>query len=130
LNYKKIIVYLVIVIVAISLWLKSEMEESQRQEKVELFASVYAGTTVTAELYRNDPERFFIARDSIFAHHGVDSSWVSAFRQEFEGNEEIWTAAWDMIRIKVDSLVESFKNKSKAVDSPDTLPSFLESTPE
>jgi len=109
LDYRKIILYLLIVVVAGGLWLKSSSEKRSRQGQAELFSTVYAETVVMAELFRNEPDIFFLKRDSIFQVYGVDSAWLYDFRNEMETEEEKWSSIWNNVKIKVDSLTEFYK---------------------
>jgi hypothetical protein len=109
LDYKKLILYLVVILVAVGIWFINDRNEKSRLAESERFAEIYAGTSVMAELYRTDPARFFSARDSILAAHGVDSAWVRRFKDKFEGHEEKWTGLWDRINIITDSLIKYFK---------------------
>jgi hypothetical protein len=85
------------------------LDQKHRQEEAERFAHVYASTMVLAELYRNEPDKYFEARDSILADHDIDIAWMDRFRRSFEGREEKW--AWVFVRIDniTDSLIEYFK---------------------
>ena len=109
-DYKKIILYFLIIVIAAALWIKSSNQDKTVQQKAERFASVYAGTAVMAELYRNEPDRFFRARDSIYAQYGVDSAWVYNLKDELSGEEEKWDPVWSSIKNKVDSLIEYHKD--------------------
>lgn len=108
-DYKKLILYLVVILVGTGIWFTNDRNEKRRLAESERFAEVYAATSVMAELYRTEPGRFFAARDSIMAAHGVDSAWVRRFRDRFDGHEEKWTGVWDRIDVLTDSLIEYFK---------------------
>ena len=109
-DYRKIILYLLIAIIIAALWIKSSIEEKESGDKTEVFASVYAGTAFAAELYRNEPDRFFQARDSIFKLYGVDSAWGYELKGQLSEKDEEWDPVWAIINNKVDSLVENYKN--------------------
>jgi len=109
LDYKKIAVYIIIILVGIGIWYKNRLDENQRREEAERFAHMYAGTMVTAELYRNEPDKFFDARDSIMREYGVDTTWVNRFRHAYEGSEEKWVPVFIRIHNIADSLIEYFK---------------------
>lgn len=108
-DYKKIIIYIIIVLLGVGVWFKRERDQKRQLSDSERFAEVYAATTVMAELYRNEPEKFLAARDSILAAHSVDSAWVSDFRNKFEKNEEKWTGIWNRIEGITDSLIAYYK---------------------
>lgn len=108
-DYKKIIIYIIVILVGVGIWFKRERDEKRQLADSERFAEVYAATTVMAELYRNEPQKFFAARDSILAAHGVDSAWVFDFRNKFEKNEEKWTGTWSRINAITDSLIAYYR---------------------
>jgi len=109
LDYKKIIIYLVILLAALGYWYKVFQDEKRGLEQTDRFASVYAGTAVMAELYRNEPDRFFRARDSIYNLYKIDSMWINEFRRSHQDREEDWSLVWDAVKRKTDSLVEYYK---------------------
>lgn len=111
------------------MWIKSAGEKKSLEGQAERFTSVYAETVVMAELYRNEPDIFFKKRDSIFHVYGVDSAWVYGFRQELETQEEKWSPLWNKIKIKVDSLVEYYKENPvthREADTSDIFPHIEE----
>lgn len=116
-DYKKLIIYLIIILMGVGVWFKRKQDEGRQLADSERFAEVYAATTVVAELYRNEPEKFFAARDSILAAHGVDSTWAFDFRKKFEGNEEKWTGIWSRIEMITDSLIGYYKEHPVAHDT-------------
>jgi hypothetical protein len=109
LDYKKIIVYLIIILAAAGYWYKTERDEKNRAEATDKFTHVYAATAVFAELYRNEPERFMQARDSIYEVYSFDADSINAFRITFDNKEEEWTQVWISIRRITDSLVDYFR---------------------
>lgn len=108
-DYKKAAFYIVVILIAIFWYRYNQSEQSARLIEFDRFATVYAGVTVMAELYRNEPELFFMARDSIYESYQYNADSVDAFRLSLEGEEEDWKYVWESIRVKIDSLVEFYK---------------------
>ena len=108
-DYKKIILYIVVLLAALGYWYKVSQDEKRGLEQSDRFAAVYAGTAVMAELHRNEPERFFQARDSIYKLYHVDNQWIEKFHRSHQDREEDWSLIWDAVKRKTDSLVEYFK---------------------
>jgi hypothetical protein len=121
LDYKKIFIYLIIILAAAGYWYKSELDEKKRAKASELFAEVYASTSVMAELYRNEPERFMTARDSIYKAYSFNADSIEAFRQTFEDREDEWTQVWIVIKNKTDSLINYFKANPVERPVPDSI---------
>lgn len=121
-DYKKIILYLIIILAALGYWYKTGHDEEKQAELSDQFVNVYAATSVMAELYRNEPERFMQARDSIYKVYDFDADSIESFKQTFEDREEEWTHIWTIIRSKTDSLIEYFKANpvEHPTDSADT----------
>jgi len=109
LDYKKIIIYLIIILAASGYWLKNRLDKQYREDTATKFAHVYAGTAVMKELYRHDPESFYHARDSIYREYDFNADSIEKYRKSFEGREEEWTPIWIHIRHLTDSLVDYFK---------------------
>jgi hypothetical protein len=127
LDYKKIILYLIIILAALGYWYKTELDEAARTERALTFASVYAGTSVIAELYRNEPDRFIQARDSIYETYNFNADSIDKFKQSFEGREGEWVDIWNIVRTKTDSLIEYFK-ASPIENSSDSTDNVMDST--
>jgi len=90
----------------------------------ERFATVFAATTVAGELYRNEPERFFRVRDSIFEATSYNMDSIDSFRQRLEGQEEKWSRVWTEVFNQIDSLTRYYKInpiKHFPIDSLDSL---------
>jgi hypothetical protein len=128
LDYKKLILYFIIIVVAVGIWFRNGLIEKRRLSDAERFAEVYAGTAVMAELYRNEPKEFFAARDSILSVHGVDSSWVRHFQNKFEGHEERWIAVWSRINAITDSLIEYYKEHPVTHDTTGAADTTIQSS--
>lgn len=125
-DYRKIIVYVLIVIIAAALWYRSKDTGEASVDSEKRFIEVYAGTAVVAEIYRDVPERFFRARDSIYALYNFDADSVAAFEKTFEGREGDWAPVWNTIRNKVDSMVTYIKDNPSLLPV-DSLPSDADS---
>ena len=119
-DFRKIIFYLLIILAALGYWHKSGRDKQARMAEYDRFASVYAGTSVMAELYRNEPERFFAARDSIYALYKVSADSLNAFKAGFENREEDWSEIWKIIKDKSDSLITYYKEHPVAHNLPDS----------
>ncbi len=126
-DYKKLIIYLIVILMGVGVWFKRDRDEKRQLAVDERFAEVYAATTVMAELYRNEPERYFAARDSILTAHDVDSAWVFDFQSRYKDKEEKWTPIWARIQMITDSLIEYYKDHPVVHDSSaaaDTMPNL------
>lgn len=108
-DYKKIAIYALIILAGFGYWYKTRLDDTRNAENGDRFASVYAATTVMAQVHRTDSAGFFSARDSIYSVYDVDSIWINDFSQSMENNEEQWTAIWIMIKNKTDSLIEYYR---------------------
>jgi hypothetical protein len=127
LDYKKLFIYLIIILAAAGYWYKSDRDEKKRAEASERFAEVYAAASVMAELYRSEPERFMTARDSIYELYNFNADSIEAFRQTFEKREDEWTQVWIVIKNKTDSLIEYFKANPVEHSVPDSIDMTVDS---
>ncbi len=118
-DYKKILIYLILIVLLAGLWLRSETSQKEFIKKADVFTSVYASSAVLAELYRNRPEHYYMTRDSIYRENGVDSVWMFDFARRLEGREENWDRIWDEIYRKVDSLATFYKTNPVRPQPPD-----------
>lgn len=84
------------------------------------FVSVYSSLAVLAELYRNEPELFMQARDSVYAVYGYTDDSLENFRKALEGDEDKWPAIWSRARTVGDSLIEYYKENPVEHPKPDT----------
>lgn len=108
-DYRKIFFYLIIILGIVGWRYKAGRDEAARQAALDNFGSVYAGTVVVAELYRNEPQRFYRARDSIYALYEINADSITAFKVSLENREDEWIQVWNDIKIKTDSLIAYFK---------------------
>jgi len=109
LDYRKIIAYLIIILAVLGYLYKTKQGEKNRAERAEKFANVYSGTSLMAELYRNDEAKFIEARDSIYQVYNFNADSVEAFRNTFRDREEEWNEIWIMVDNKTDSLIAHFR---------------------
>jgi len=107
-DYKKITIYLLIVIAIAGYWYVSRRQEEKRQQAYTRFADVYASTVVMAELYRNEPDRFFQARDSIYTVYHYSRQSVDNFLKKMKDREEDWSRIWADIKRRVDTLTDYY----------------------
>jgi hypothetical protein len=84
-------------------------DDARHSDRVDRFVSVYSGTSVMSVLYRNEPERFYQARDSIFEEHRFNADSMEVLQEELEGEEENWSRVWSRIRHVTDSLIEYYR---------------------
>ena len=120
-NYKKLAVYLLIVLVILGIWYKNTRDTQRRLDEYARFAGAYAGTAVVAELYRNEPDRFLRARDSIYKLYDFTPASIEQFQQSMKGREEDWSLVWDAIRLKTDSLTKFYIAHPVTHPIPDSL---------
>ncbi|NMC43265.1 MAG: hypothetical protein GYA46_05040 [candidate division Zixibacteria bacterium] len=120
-NYKKLAVYLLIGLVAIGVWFKNNRDKARRVDDGNRFAEAYAGTVVMAELFRNEPERFVRARDSIYQVYGFTPASIAQFQESLRGREEDWRTVWDAVHAKTDSLVKYYLAHPVIHEIPDSL---------
>ena len=92
-----------------TIWLVWTHLGANREATDDRFASLYAGTAVVAELYRNEPERFVRARDSLYRLYDFTPQAVELLKQKWQGREEDWYPIWVAIKRKTDSLTQYFK---------------------
>ncbi len=124
LNWKKIIVYLAIIAVAVGLYYKNKQDANEQTAKFDKIGSFYAELSVAAELFRNEPERFYTARDSLFFKYNLTADSITAFKKLLAGREEKWQTVWLLAKNKTDSLVAYFKEhpvEHDTVDVGDTV---------
>lgn len=128
-NYKKLAVYLLIVLIVFGVWFKKNRDAARRMEEYGRFAEAYAGTVVMAELFRNEPERFIRARDSIYQVHGFTPASIAQFQESFRGREEEWRTVWDAVHARTDSLVKYYLAHPVIHEIPDSLGAVSPSPP-
>lgn len=108
-DYRKIFLYFVIILIAAGWWYKGKRDEARYNDRIDRFVSAYAGTSVMSALFRNEPDRFYQARDSIFNQYQFTADSMEAFQETLEGEEEQWSQIWSRIKNKTDSLIEYYK---------------------
>jgi hypothetical protein len=133
-DYKKIAVYLLIILVGLGLWYRSKVNEARRAEQYNRFAELYAVTSVMAELYRKTPQQFYPIRDSLYRHYRMDADSVAKLKKTLEGREEEWLPIWEIIKQKMDSLMAYYRDHplgqqpDSISPSPDSLPAAVSDT--
>lgn len=120
-NYKKLAVYLLIVLAVFGVWFKHNRDKARQMDEGSRFAEAYAGTVVMAELFRNEPERFVRARDSIYQAYGFTPASIAQFQESLRGREEDWRTVWDAVHAKTDSLVKYYLAHPVIHEIPDSL---------
>ena len=93
-----------------AIWLVWTRLGANREAINDRFASLYAGTAVVAELYRNEPKRFVRARDSLYRLYDFTPQAVDLLKQKWQGREEEWYLIWVAIKRKTDSLTQYYKD--------------------
>ena len=121
-NYKKIIIYLIIIALPGGYWFWTTTKQADKSITYKKFAEVYAGTAVMAELFRNKPDQFFQARDSIYLLHNFNADSIELLRQSLTGREEEWSIIWGRIEAKTDSLTKYFRANPIIDTIQDSLP--------
>ena len=109
-NYGKIIICLIILVVGAAFWNRARENNRIYQHQADNFARVYAATAVVAELYRLEPDRFLRARDSIYASYQFNSDSMRNFHQRLAGQEEKWGEVWQQVWNLVDSLTHYYRD--------------------
>ncbi|MDD4050630.1 MAG: hypothetical protein PHR28_01860 [candidate division Zixibacteria bacterium] len=124
-NYKKLAVYLLIVLVIFGIWYKNTRDTKRRLHEYARFANAYAGAAVVAELYRNEPDRFLRARDSVYKIYDFTAASIDQFQQSLKNREEDWSLVWDAVRLKTDSLAKYYVAHPVTHPIPDSLSIIL-----
>ncbi len=119
-NYKKLAVYLFLALVVLGFWYKNSRDTQRRLDEYNRFADAYAGTAVMAELYRNEPDRFLRARDSIYQMYGFSPASIEQFQTSMRDREEDWTLVWNAVRFKTDSLAKYYNTHPVQHTIPDS----------
>ncbi|MCK5127428.1 MAG: hypothetical protein KAR42_14325 [candidate division Zixibacteria bacterium] len=123
-DYRKIFLYIVIIIAIAGFWYKSQLDEEVIAKSGDKFIQVYSSLAVLAELYRNEPDRYYQARDSVYSLYQFDGDSVTVFRETLEGTEDRWPDIWSKIRGRSDSLIEYFKSNPVDHPQPDSTDSL------
>ncbi|MEW5923297.1 MAG: hypothetical protein AB1746_04850 [Candidatus Zixiibacteriota bacterium] len=79
------------------------------------FAGAIAETSVAAELYRNHPDSFLIARDSILKGYALTLEDIAAFRARLDKDGLQWEKVWNLVDSINDSLVKIQLERLKTV---------------
>lgn len=121
LNWKKIIIYIAIIVVAVGLYFKNERDVANLTAGFDKYGSFYAELSVAAELYRNEQDQFFAVRDSLFLKYKLNADSIDSFKKSLEGREEDWQKVWILAKNKTDSLVAYFKEHPVEHGGADTV---------
>ena len=119
-NFKKIIIYAVLILAAIGYWY---MRKDSRKEKIALydrFATLYAETSVLAELYRNEPDKYIEARDSIYHLYGLNAESAESLKASLERDDADWGYIWAAVNRKTDTLVRYYLTHPVTHAAPDS----------
>lgn len=79
---------------------------AKKEAEYHRFAGAVAETSIAAELYRNHPDSFLVARDSILKGYAMTLEDIAAFRVRLEKNDLEWEKVWDLVDSINDSLVK------------------------
>ena len=83
-----------------------DQEAAKKEAEYHRFAGAIAETSIAAELYRNHPDSFLVARDSILRDYAMTMEDIAAFRARLEKNDLEWEKVWDLVDSINDSLVK------------------------
>lgn len=75
-----------------------------RLDDAERFAATYSALSFARERLGAYPDSLAAAHDSIYAAHGADSAWVSAYAASLSEDIHYSTRIWDRVVAKLDSL--------------------------
>lgn len=107
-DYKKLGIYALIILAALGYWYKTRLDADRRLVLYDRFATVYAGVAVVAELYRNEPAKFLLARDSVYRANRFGPDSLEIVTKLLQGREKEWDPVWELVRVKTDSLSKYF----------------------
>jgi len=127
LYYKKLIILVLIVVIGLGFWYGRRQSEKNRYRRYDSLAHVYAETSVMAELYRNEPQLFYAARDSLYRLYDFNPESIMALRNSLANREEDYSYVWQVIKRKTDSLVEYYKAHPIEHTLPDSLDTIEDS---
>jgi hypothetical protein len=104
--------------------------EAARQEKYKRYGSVIAETSLAAELYRNQKDSFFIARDLILKKYDLTVEEMKNLADELKLDPEEMVAFWkiatdltDTVVARADSIrIIKMKEAADSGVSTDTMP--------
>lgn len=119
-DYKKIIIYIVIILAGLGYWYGRKMYLSRNDAYYDRIAGLYAETAVMAEIHRLQPETFVWVRDSLYRHYQLTPDAYDSLQQELIGREEEWGKIWGKIKKKTDSLVKYYQDSLPQPPPPDT----------
>lgn len=79
--------------------------EAAREEEYRKFGGLIAEVSIAAELYRNNQDSFFVARDSILKQYGLTEDDLSRFREKLTNDRKAWLRVFEEASEATDSLV-------------------------
>lgn len=81
-------------------------QEENRLREYKKYASLISEISLAVEIYRNEPDSFLIARDSIMNHYGLTIDSIDAFRARLSEDNKEWAKVWEIVQTVTDSLVD------------------------
>ncbi len=81
------------------------------------YAGVIAETSIAATLYRNSPDSFMVARDSILKKYDLTMENIDNFREKMQKKPDDWRIVFDMVAYLADSLIDIRTGRAKAPGS-------------
>ena len=96
---------LILVLILAGYLYYTDWRNDQQSKEFARYAGAIAETSVAAELYRNNQDSFFIARDSILNKYALSRDDLLRFKNKYKGKEYEWAVFWDKVVLISDSLV-------------------------
>jgi len=84
------------------------LKENHRINEYKRYASAISEVSLSAEIYRNEPDSFLIIRDSILNNYGLTIDSIDVFRSRLSSDNREWTEVWKIVQEKTDSLVDEY----------------------
>jgi len=109
LNYGRIILVLAVMGIGVLLYfyISDYRREARRAEYLK-YAGVIAETSVASEIYRNHPDSFFVARDSILKKYALTVDDLEEFKAKYKNDEPRWAEFWVYLDSLTDSLIHLY----------------------
>lgn len=125
-DYKKTIVYLLVILAGFGLWYGYKFQQHKRLDTYERFADLYSRSTIMAQFYRRQPDQYRHVRDSLQQYYGFTDKSFADLKKLLQGREEDWTQIWSEINLKTDSLAKYYQ--AHPIDSTNPTPIISDST--
>lgn len=103
---KRILFLSVIAAVVAGMFAWSPYMESRKKAAAERYAPVTAKVWVASALYRNDPDRFIVCRDSILKAEGISTEQLQEYIRSYSKKPERYKLFTHLAKRMVDSLVQ------------------------